>query len=360
MPYVESPDKQRQIAFARQDKVLGYLARASDEAQRQRLARWQPPAGMTAEQYELFTSPLRQQAAAMIGYPPPGEPVELKLSFEQIGSDDDGTFYRVTMPLLRQGLEAYGILLRPHKVTRATLALAIHGGGGNPEVVVPVLEQSWNYNDMGRRLARRGHVVWAPAAYETLVKDDGGKIEVHLPLDRRARMIGTTLVAIDAYSIIRSTDAILACGSGVPVAGGAAFAGAIAVGLSYGGLRALVAPAMSPAFVASVCSCYFSDRRKRLDAAADGENWNDMMYEDVFRIATDVEFCQLICPRPLFIENGKADNIFSIDDSIAQAPKVQAVYEALGIGGRFGFEAFEGGHEFSGVKALEFLDRQGL
>ncbi len=101
MAYVESIDKQRQIANARQEQVLGYFGRASDEAQRQRLAHWQPPAGMTAAQYEIFISPLRQQAAEMIGYPPPGEPVEASPSFEPIGSDDDGTFYRVTMPLLR-------------------------------------------------------------------------------------------------------------------------------------------------------------------------------------------------------------------------------------------------------------------
>ncbi len=245
-------------------------------------------------------------------------------------------------------------------MARPTLALAIHGGGGNPEVVVPVLEQSWNYNDMGRRLARRGHVVWAPAAYETLVKDEGGKIEVHSQLDRRARMIGTTLVAIDAYSLIRSTEALLALGAAVPQGGGAAFSGAIAVGLSYGGLRSLVAPAMSQAFVASVCSCYFSDRRKRLDAAAGGDNWNDMMYDDVYHVATDVEFAQLICPRPLFIENGKTDPLFPIDDSIAQAPNVQAIYDALGLGSRFGFDAFDGVHEFNGIKALEFLDHMGL
>ncbi len=357
MAYVESPDRQREIAMARHEALMAYFKNAGDAAQSQRLAHWAVPAGMTVPQYENHISPRRQRVAAMIGCPPPGTPLEPRPRIDEIGRDDDGTFYRVTLPLLAEGLEAYGILLRPHQVTRNTLAVAIHGGGGNPEVVVPVLEQSWNYNDMGRRLARRGHVVWAPACYETLPGRDNTKIEVHTPMDRRARMIGTTLTAVDAYALIRSTEGLLSCAGIAPAQG---FGGAIAVGLSYGGQRALVAPALSQAFVASVCSCFFNDRRKVLDAGADTTNWNDWMYQDIYRIATDVEWCQLICPRPLFIEAGKSDNLIPIDGAVATAPHVQAVYEALGIGDRFAFEAFEGGHEFSGVKALEFLDKQGL
>lgn len=349
--FSESRDAQHARLAARYAQAQAYLDHVADAAEAERLAHWPVPAGLTPTQYAATLAPRREELTAMLGYPPPGNPIAATAEIEEIGADADGTFYRLTLPLFAEGLDAYGLLIRPQAITRTTLAVAIHGGGGTPELAAGILESSYNYNDMGRRLARRGHLVWMPMCYErTSMQEPADGPNVHRTIDRRARLVGSTVSAIDLHAIIQST-AYLMDREGLT--------GAIAVGLSYGGFRALMVAALSELFVASVSSCYFNDRRAILDAALPDGGFDDWYFWNALRVATDVECCRLICPRPLFIEVGQEDTLFPVAGALRQVDAVREVYAALGVAERFGFDAFSGGHEFSGVQALAFLERMG-
>lgn len=351
MAYEEDRVSQNDRLAAQYRQVRAYLSTVADEAERERIARWTPPGPLSPEEYQQFVQPLRGKVLEMLAYPPPGTPVASNPRLEQIGEDDDGTFFRLTVPLLQEGLSAYGLVIRPaHIKPNAALAVAIHGGGGTPELAAEILGET-NYQNMGRRLARRGHLVWMPACYERTTFDEAsGNADVHGILDRRARLVGTTLAAIDAYTIIRSTEAMLRW---------ARLPAAIAVGLSYGGFRALEVTALSQMFTACISSCYFNDRRPLLEQFADDGRFTDWFFDDVLRIATDVEFCRLICPRPLCIEVGASDDLFPVAGAQRAAEQVRAVYRSQGVEDRFVFDAFTGCHEFSGTAAFDFLDRLG-
>lgn len=291
----------------------------------------------------------------MLGYPPPGTPVAANPQMTEIGADDDGTFFRVTMPLLEEGLTVDGLLLRPHSdYQRKALAVAIHGGWGTAELAAGILDcSSYNYHDMGRKLARRGHLVWLPTCFEAdaCFNDGVATLDPHKAVELKARLLGTTMTALDLYKVIRSTEIFLRWAN---------LSQAIAVGLSYGGFRALYATALSDQFVACVSSCYVNDRRALLERHAFEAGYLDWYFTGLLHTATDVEIARLICPRPLCVEVGITDNLFPVTDARRIAPALAAIYERFGIGDRFNFTAFDGGHEFSGVEAFVFLERMGL
>jgi len=356
MPYCEKPEDQNAGLAERYAQVGRYLTQLADHSEVARRQLWDLPPEATTADYEKHTQSLRARVAVMLGYPPPGTPVEGPMRIEEIGADEDGAFYRVHIELLREGMHAYGLLIKPNRPspTGKSLAVAIHGGMGTPELAAGILGPT-NYNDMGRRLARRGHLVWMPACYERVSFDDKAlpPVEVHRVLDLKARLVGTTLPAVDAYSIIASTGRVL-CSEHCDADH------AIAVGLSYGGLRSLVVCALSTLFRACISSCYFNDRRRVLEHYSETGGFSDCFFPNALGIATDVELCRLICPRPLFIEVGTNDELFPVEGAISVSGEVQRLYQSLGVAERFEFDAFAGGHEFSGVKALQFLDRLGL
>lgn len=334
-----------------------YLSALADSAEAERRATLAPPAGITLENYSRFQQPLRGRLLAMLGYPPPGTPVASNPVFTELGEDDHGIYYQMTMPLLQEGLQAQGMLIKPHKtLPNRALAVAIHGGGGTPELAAGILDcTSGGYNNMGRRLARRGHLVWMPACYETdtIYTDDqvATTPDPHRFLELKARIVGSTLSAIDAYAIMRSTEAVL---------NWAGLEQAIAVGLSYGGFRAMLAASLSEQFVACVSSCYVNNRRQILEANAPHGNFQDWYFNNVLRMVTDVELCRLICPRPLCIEVGVNDELFPVQGARETAAEVYDAYDTLGVTDRFEFIVFDGAHEFSGIEAFRFLERMGL
>ena len=65
----------------------------------------------------------------------------------------------------------------------------------------------------------------------------------------------------------------------------------------------------------------------------------------------------LIAPRPLLIESGASDDGFPIDASREASAAVRRAYEVAGVADRFDVDEFDGGHQWSGRKAYDWLDR---
>src|ERR1051326_2665006 len=196
---------------------------------------------------------LRQKFMESIGYPPPGKPDAEPPTFTQIGEDSLGIYYRAKISIL-PGVHADGIYIVPKGLKgRAPLIISMHGGGGSPEVAL--FHGGANYHDMVRGGVKRGYVVFAP---QHLFQADGFPADIRNQIDKRARMVGTSLTAVEIAKITRSLDVLLKRPEVDPKR-------VAMVGLSYGGYYALVTPALEPRIKVALSSCYFGVQEWRYE-----------------------------------------------------------------------------------------------
>jgi dienelactone hydrolase len=277
-----------------------------------------------------------------IGYPPPGRPDPTPAEFTRLGEDTLGTYYRARIPVL-PGVHAVGLYLTPKGVSgRAPLVIAMHGGGGSPEVAT--FRGGANYHDMVRGGLKRGYAVWAPTH---LFRAEGFPPDIRNRTDDRLRLVGTSLTAVEIAKITRSLDVLLKRPEVDPTR-------VAMVGLSYGGYYALVTPAVEPRIKAAVSSCYFGvqEYRYELDELSVP---SDFRFADRFTLHKDSELVALICPRPLEIQAGETDAPTHREMGRRLAPRAAEYYKRLGKGENFRFLVFPGGHEFHDPSAWQFL-----
>ena len=294
--------------------------------------------------FESSARRLRQAFAASIGYPPPGAPGPEPPTFDRLGEDSLGTYYRARIPVL-PGVHAEGIYIVPKGLKgRAPLVISMHGGGGSPEVAL--FHGGANYHDMVRGGVRRGYVVFAPQHLFSAVGYPG---DVRNRTDDRMRLIGTSLTAVEIAKITRSLDVLLKRPEVDPKR-------VAMVGLSYGGYYALVTPALDTRIKCSVSSCYFGVQEWRYERDELGVP-GDFRFTDRFTLLRDPEIVALICPRALEIQAGSRDDESHRDMGVQLAPKAAEYYQKLGRADDFRFVLFEGGHEFNDASAWEFVKK---
>src|SRR5262249_2087741 len=110
--------------------------------------------------YEKSVESYRKAFCESIGYPPPGDVPKKAPTFDKIGEDGIGTYYRASIPILPE-VHAEGIYIVPKGLTgRAPLIISMHGGGGSPEVAL--FHGGANYHDMVRGGVKAGYIVFAP------------------------------------------------------------------------------------------------------------------------------------------------------------------------------------------------------
>lgn len=294
--------------------------------------------------YENSTKRLRQAFMDRIGYPPPGKPDAEAPTFTQIGQDELGTYYRAKISVL-PGVHAEGIYIIPKGLKgRAPLIIAMHGGGGSPEVAL--FHGGANYHDMVRGGVKRGYVVFAP---QHLFSAEGFPGDVRNKTDDRMRLVGTSLTAVEIAKISRSLDVLLKRPEVDPKR-------VAMVGLSYGGYYAVVTPAIDRRIKVSVSSCYFGVQEWRYERDELSVP-SDFRFMDRFTLLRDPEIVALICPRALLIQAGSRDDADHRDMGIQLAPQAADYYKRLGLPNAFQFTLFDGGHEFNDASAWEFVQK---
>lgn len=294
------------------------------------------------EAYDKSIEGYRQAFMDSIGYPPPGEVPTAAPTFDQIGEDGIGTYYRVKIPVL-PGVHAEGIYIVPKGLKgKAPLVISMHGGGGSPEVAL--FNGGSNYHDMVRGGVKRGYVVFAPQHLFS-VKDYPK--DVRNRTDERMRLIGTSLTAVEIAKITRSLDVLLkrpeVDASRVGM-----------VGLSYGGYYSLVTSAVDKRIKVSVCSCYYGVQESRYQRD-ELSIPSDFRFMDRFTLFRDAELAALVCPRALQVQAGSKDGVDHRDGGKPQAPVSAEFYKKLNLGSRFQHLIFEGGHEFHDESAWNFV-----
>jgi len=296
------------------------------------------------EAYEKSTHRLREAFCMSIGYPPPGARPDEAPVIHEIGSDSIASYYRVQIAVL-PGVHAGGIFIVPKAVTgKAPLVIAMHGGGGSPEVAL--FHGGANYHDMVRGGVKRGYVVFAP---QHLFSAEGFPKDIRNQIDERMRLIGTSLTAVEIAKITRSLDVLLER----PEVDAHRVA---MVGLSYGGYYALVTPAVDTRIKVAVSSCYYGVQEGRYERD-ELSIPSDFRFQDRFTLFRDSEIAALICPRALQIQAGRTDDNDHREPGKLLAPLSAAYYKKLGIEDRFEHLIFDGGHEFDDQSAWAFVEK---
>lgn len=310
-----------------------------------RLKKVLQPDYSSAEAFEKSTQGYRQAFSASIGYPPPGDVPQAAPTFDKVGEDGIGIYYRAQIPIL-PGVRAEGLYIVPKGLQgKAPLVISMHGGGGSPEVAL--FRGGANYHDMVRGGVKRGYIVFAP---QHLFSAEGYPKDIRQRIDDRMRLIGTSLTAVEIAKITRSLDVLLTRPEVDPTR-------VAMVGLSYGGYYALVTPAIDTRIKVSVCSCYYGvqeGRYERDELSVPG----DFEFPDRFTLFRDADIVALICPRALQIQAGKTDGVDHREPGKLQAPVSADYYAKLGLQARFQHLVFEGGHEFHDESAWDFVKKQ--
>jgi hypothetical protein len=168
-----------------------------------------------------------------------------------------------------------------------------------------------------------------------------------MTLDKKAKLIGTSIAAIDIHNIIKGLDAILERPEVDKNRIGM-------MGLSYGGFYALYTPAIDTRIKVSVSSCYFNDRA---EVFGGGGGLPDLHFFNLLDTFADAQIVGLICPRAFMIEVGIQDKLFNIDGARRETLRAQQCYKKLGIEDSYQYVEHSGGHEFRADKGYDFLDK---
>ncbi|MCF7686978.1 MAG: hypothetical protein K9M98_04115 [Cephaloticoccus sp.] len=278
---------------------------------------------------------------ALLGWPlVGGTPARVKSQWWQIGRDKDGDI-RLGRFGVTGGYAAFTLLFLPRAQRPVPLVIAQHGGLGLVEMISGLGRSTTNYSDIVARLRRRDCAVLVP---QLPMWNTSAEPACSLEkLDARLQLLGGSSPALQTLTLRRALDAALELPELRDTTVGLA-------GLSYGGCFGLYAAALDTRIKAVLSSCYFNDRHAYPlpPAVAAG----------AARSFLDAELGALICPRPLWLEVGDKDELFSPAGARVEAAKLRRLYHDVGEAGRFRLKVFPGTHEFNRADAgLDFLLR---
>ena len=299
------------------------------------------------DQYKESIIPYRKQLAESFGYPPPLATEGSEPRMELAGEDSACTIFRVWIKVA-DGIEAYGLYMLPHKINKkAPLLVCQHGGGGNPEAICD-LDTRINYHSFGHEAVKRGYIVWAPGlimrcGYANDPAIEGAERNL---LDRRLKLIGTSIIGVELQMIIESTKTLIRHRPEIDET-------RIGMtGLSWGGFYTLHVAALYPDIKVAVPSANFRGHEVILNRLDNPENRSTRYQLQMFGNA---QVAGMVCPRPLMIQMGVEDTLFDLEGVRVEAEKAAGYYEKLGVGEMFEYSEHPGGHVFENESIFTFF-----
>ncbi len=312
----------------------------------QRRAAFFRPDTTSLPAYQASTVAYRRKLRALLGWPLRPRPdvrTPARAEIIPVGEDHLGTITRLWISTL-PGVATYGVLFipqahGPHGPGPFPLVISQHGGGGTPELCSGLWGSSANYNDMTRRVLRRGCAVFAPQLH--LWNEAYQPRPQREEFNRSLVQLGGSMAALEVFRLQRCLDYLVTR----PEIDGQRIG---MIGLSYGGFYTLLTAALDLRIKAALSSCFLNNRYVY--------NWHDWVWRGSALKFLDAEMGQLICPRHLWIEVGRSDNLFAIQHVGSEAAKIAATYAKLDRSDHFHLREFDGGHELDrSDDGVEFL-----
>jgi dienelactone hydrolase len=245
------------------------------------------------------------------------------------------------------GLRGRAILALPKgREVPVPLVIAQHGIGSSPERVFGLDDPADIYKGYGRRLVEEGFAVLAPM-----------NITQGAPrarLERLCKLLGKTLWGLEIYRTQRLLD-YLEGREEIDMERTAMY------GISLGGAYTMFTLPVEKRIGAGVVCAWFNDRQRKM--AVDDPRYSCFLSVDEehiwipgwLREFKDSDLASLICPRPLLIEQGKADGIAWWPLMMQEYEETGEHYRRLGLEDRLEIDLHEGGHEIRLEKSLDFL-----
>jgi dienelactone hydrolase len=261
----------------------------------------------------------------------------------------------------RRNLTAIGYLLLPANRTGAAPGIVcIPGHGRGADDIVGIaedgsqrVERTGYAKDFALQAVERGYAAFAlePLAFghrrDAAARANGPSAYSCRPAAGAAMLFGQTMIGWRVWDVMRTIDYLQ---SRPEVA-----ADRIAtMGISGGGTVSLFAGAVDERIRAAVVSCYFNTFR---DSIVSLSHCLDNYVPGLLQHMEMYDVAGLVAPRGLFVESGTEDRIFPIEGARVAYARTEPIFRTLGAEDRLGREIFEGGHEFHGVGAFEFLGR---
>ena len=292
---------------------------------------------MTPEKLKENPEFFRNEYLKMIGYPFDLEENKIPgVTEEYIGEDDFGKYYRISIEVTA-GFKFYGILQKPHGLTKAPLIIAQHGGGGTPEWCSDMAGKN-NYNYFTKRALERGFVVFAPSLMLWHFGMNVGESfpEFNIPSDRKSydvkfRQVGYSMTGLEVFFIRRCLDWLCTLD----------FIDSTKIGMfgpSYGGYFTMHTTAADTRITSAYSAAVFNDRSYVC--------FSDWSYENSAHKFHDAEVAGLCAPRHLQIDVGKQDTVFDYRPTEYEATRIAKYFKAYGAEDNFTFNLWDGGHRF--------------
>ena len=262
--------------------------------------------------------------------------------------DDRFTAWWLTIGLLGN-LKGRGILALPKgKDDPVPLVIAQHGIGSSPEKAFGLDDPGNLYKSYGRRLAEEGFAVIAP------MNISGASPRARQ--ERLCKLLGKTLWGLEIYRTRRLLD-YLETRSEIDTKRTAMY------GISLGGAYTMFTTPVEPRIRAAVVCAWFNHRRNKM--AVDDPRYSCFLSVNEEHVwipgwlsaFTDSDLVSLICPRPLLVEQGKADGIAWWPMMLEEYHLAREHYARLGLSESIEIDLHEGGHEIRLDKSLQFLKK---
>ncbi|HLJ14044.1 MAG TPA: M14-type cytosolic carboxypeptidase [Bryobacteraceae bacterium] len=300
------------------------------------------------DNYRLSVAPNRARFITMIGGFEHYVRTPLHPRLEPLKSPEGYTAERVTLDALPD-VEAEGVLLIPKSPAGPKPVVIVqHGMGGSPEGISGLTDEGDSYHQIGRRLAEQGFIVWANRMTQG--------VETKSRLDRKAKMVGQRLQALEQWILIRVGDYLESRPEIRP--------DRIAIyGKSWGGRTALYTGAIDERIAVVIANGHFNETVPKMLTRSSHytaylfTNEDYAFFPDLANEFSDSDIASLICPRALYIEQGNRDPVVWYPMAQREFEIVANYYRRLGVAERAQMEVFNGVHEIHGESSIAFLKK---
>ena len=342
--------EERAIDYRNQhfEERLAWLRKQIDESEANRYTKWRIEKQPKSE-FPKIQKAMLQDYRQMTGTLPE-DATPMAIRSELALATDGYRAYRVTIDVV-EGVDVYGHLLIPLGFEgKRPAVICQHGFGGMPEKIsgVGITEDS-PYHEVGRKLAEKGYVVFAPTLMHIRPAEDVsrqtrqacsiGMMRVAMPIAKTNRVIDflETLPAVDKDRIGY-------------------------YGLSYGGYSAMWMTPLLDRLSVSIASGNFNDWRMKITSDELNTSYlrhpdEDMYSWNCLNRFTHPELLAMVIPRPMAVEYGNQDGITTPAWTARAWKQTVAIRDHLSQQDHLSLYEFDGPHEIHGVETFDFLDR---
>ncbi len=311
------------------------------------------------EEWKKWKSTLKEKFLELLGgFPDPSDSFDVKVveHVKEKGYTREKIYY-----LSESNVYVPAYILIPFEADppfRCVIALHGHGRGvadvigSGTKAEIEQYVRPMNY-DYAIQLVKHGFLVFAPEMRgfgerrDEADKIKGPGISSCRQMSYNSLMLGRHILAYRIFDILRGIDYLE---TRLDVDGKRIGC----LGLSHGGTLTAFASVFDERIKVAVISGYVNTFK---DSIMSIPHCDCNYIPQILKYSELYDIISLIAPRPLFVEHGSKDPIFPVNAAKFAFEKIKSVYEVAGKPQNVKMTIFDGGHQFNGSSAFEWLEK---